>query len=252
MPGILVGDVGNSVTKLGTWRGGQVHDLLSLPTRDLSAALEAVAEPLLAEEGGGPVALSCVVPEVEEAWVRWAERAGRPLFWVRGTTPTPLTNRYAQPERLGSDRLAAAVGALERVGTPVIVVSLGTATVVDAVSAKREYLGGAIAAGMETMLASLAERTAALPRVEAAPPVSPIGRTTEECLRVGAVLGTAGLIDGLAARMRDIVGAAAPVILTGGHTGLISPHLETAHQISPALVLVGVGVIWETNQPERA
>ncbi len=247
---VLVGDVGNSVTKLGIWSEGQVHDLVSLPTRDLAAALETQAGPLLGEEGGAPAALCCVVPELEAAWVRWAERTGRPLFWVRGTTPTPLVNRYAQPERLGSDRLAAAVGAVRRLGAPVVVVCLGTATVVDAVSAKREYLGGAIAAGVETGLEALAERTAGLPRVEPGPVTAPIGRTTEECLRIGGVLGTVGLVEGLVERMRGIVGEAAPVALTGGHTGLISPHLRIAHQISPALVLVGVGAIWEANQPK--
>jgi pantothenate kinase type III len=81
---------------------------------------------------------------------------------------------------------------------------------------------------------------------------APIGRTTEECQRIGGVHGTVGLVEGLGDRNREVVGEAAPVALTGGHTGLISPHLRIAHQISPALVLIGVGAIWEADQPASA
>jgi len=128
------------------------------------------------------------------------------------------------------------------------VVSLGTATVVDAVSEEAEFLGGAIVVGVQTGLAALAERTAALPRVTVEAPERTIGRDTEECLAIGAVVGTAALVEGLAARLRDIVGDSAPLALTGGYAELISEHIWIEHEMFPSLTLEGIATIWEHNR----
>lgn len=197
------------------------------------------------------LALCSVVPPAEEAWRKWAEQNGLDLFAIRGDTPAPLTNRYAQPAQLGPDRLCAAVGAVARLGAPVIVVSLGTATVVDAVSAERELLGGAIAAGVGTGLSALHEKTAALPSVTPRTPVGIIGLNTEDGLRAGAVLGTAALAEGLVARMRDVIGPA-PVALTSGNAALIAPHLRGEDwSVYPTLLMEGAGLIWEFGRERR-
>jgi len=140
------------------------------------------------------------------------------------------------------------VGAAQRLGAPVIVASLGTATVVDAVSADGEFLGGAIAAGVETGLAALAEHTRALPRVSVGAVSSPIGGDTTESLRAGAIHGTASLVAGLTQRMRGVVGAEAPLVLTGGHADLIAEHLGVECTVAPSLALEGLAAIWDHNQ----
>jgi len=246
---VLVVDIGNTTTRVGRWADGEVRGVATLPTREAGSG-PAIAAAVKAAEGHGrlEVALSSVAPEVERAWVEWCEGEGRGVMVVRGDTDTPLVNRYEEPARLGPDRLAAAVGAVRRLGAPVVVVSLGTATVVDAVSARRELLGGAIAAGVETGLWALAERTAALPRAAAEAPREMVGRSTEECLRVGAVLGTAALVEGLAARLREVVGEKARAAVTGGLAGAISPHLRMEHEVFPELTLEGIGAIWEHNR----
>lgn len=248
---LLVVDIGNTTTKVGAWKAGVVRAVSVSPTREVAAVIAGVSQLMAAADGAGgrgfEVALCSVVPEAERAWLEWAEREGREMFVVRGDTPSPLTNRYRAPARLGGDRLAAAVGAARRFGAPVIVASLGTVVVVDAVSPAKEFLGGAIWVGMATGFATLAERTAALPQVSAEAPSTPIGADTETCIHVGASYGTAALVEGLAERMREFIGEGAPLAVTGGEAELLSFYLKAKHEVAPTLTLEGIGSIWEHN-----
>jgi type III pantothenate kinase len=246
---LLLVEVGNTNTKLGAWDGHVVESTSLYPSREWLSAFEHASRLLAAspEEEFG-VALASVVPEAEAAWVDWCQQRKLQVFVVRGDTPGPLTNRYRDPARLGPDRLCTAVGAAARFGTPVIVASLGTAVVVDAVSAAQEFLGGAIWVGVGTGLAALAERTAALPDVSIAPPTTPIGADTETGLRIGASYGTAGLIETLCVRMREFIGAEAPLVLTGGDAELVSSYLRIEHAVAPALSLEGLARIREHNR----
>jgi type III pantothenate kinase len=249
----LVVDVGNTTTRVGFWDGEQVGQVQAGRTAEISivADVEALAAPLLEEDldpEGHEIAVCSVVPQAEALWLEWAAVSGLAAFVLSGRTPTPLENRYAQPDQLGPDRLAAAVGAARRVGTPVVVVSLGTATVVDLVSVEGRFLGGAIAAGVETGLWALAERTAGLPRMALSEPERVFGADTGRCLLAGAVHGTAALVEGIVARFQEVLGAAAPVAVTGGSARLVAPHLRVDHQVFPNLVLEGLGAIWECNR----
>lgn len=251
---LLVADVGNTNTRVALWAGGAVGAVSLSPTQDLIRPAQVAA--LMARAAGEvpeevPLAFCSAVPAAEAAWRQWAAGGARNIFLVRGDTNAPLKNRYREPARLGGDRLAAAVGAVTRLGAPAVVASLGTATVVDAVSANREFLGGAIAVGLQTGLDALAEKTRALPRVEAGEPPNPVSDNTEACLLSGAVHGTAALVEGLAERMRDRVGREAPLVLTGGHAELISAHLRLAHQMIPTVTLEGVALIWEHKRGAR-
>ena len=252
---LLVADVGNTNTRVGVWENGSLTRLWISPTAEVmgSAAVGAmVARVAGGEMGEAAVALCSGVAAGEAAWREWSAAEGRELFLVRGDTQTPLRNGYREPARLGGDRLAAAVGAVKRAGAPAIVVSLGTATVVDAVSPQGEFLGGAVAVGVQTGLDALAEQTGGLPRVEARDARSPLGRDTEACLLSGATYGTGGLVEGLVGRMRERVGADAPVVLTGGHADLVSGCLYIEHEVVPTLTLEGVGAVWECNRGKGA
>jgi type III pantothenate kinase len=245
-------DIGNTTTRVGSWDENAAEEIAVASTRDIAVRTAPPADlAARVEQRCGPtrgVALSSVVPEATTPWQAWAEDTGRELLVVRGDTPSPLSNAYRHPGRLGPDRWCAAVAAAQRLGTPAIFVLLGTATVVDAVSAEGAYLGGAIAIGVESGLAALHAATSALPKAEAAAPVGAIGRDTEESLRVGAVLGAAGLVEGLVRRMRAEIGEEAGVALSGGHAELLAPYLELMNcVVVPTLVLEGAGRIWGHN-----
>jgi len=253
---LLVVDIGNTTTRLAVWEQGQVGRPAVSATGELNTAERVgafVESGARGAAGDVEVALCSGVPAAEEVWREWgAER----IFAVRGDTPSPLTNRYAEPARLGGDRLAAAVAAAHRFGAPVVVASLGTATVVDAISSAHEFLGGAIAIGVQAGLDALAEKAAALPRVdarveapvEAGESADSVGDNTAACLLSGAVQGTAALVEGLAQRMRETVGAEAPLAITGGNAALVSSYLKVEHEVAPTLTLEGAALVWEHNR----
>ena len=128
-------------------------------------------------------------------------------------------------------------------------VDFGTATTLDCVSAKGEYLGGVICPGMELAGEWLATHTAKLPRVTFhSAPLRAIGRTTKESLQSGLFLGYIALVDGLLQRLTKEMQGRPMVVLTGGLSSLIGPHIQTACRIEPDLTLTGLRLIWEKNK----
>jgi type III pantothenate kinase len=153
---------------------------------------------------------------------------------------------YDNPKEVGADRIANAVGAYDLFGGPTIVVDFGTATTFDAVSAKGEYLGGAIVPGIEISLDALFGRAAALRRVELIEPRNVIGKSTVESIQSGAVYGFAALVDGLCARIEAELGEC-EVVATGGLSHLIAPLSEAIGHEEPWLTLHGLRIIFQRN-----
>ena len=140
-----------------------------------------------------------------------------------------------------------AVAALRRFGGPCIVVDFGTATTFDAVSEAGEYLGGVIAPGLETSLDALTARAARLVKVDLVAPPRVIGKSTSESLRSGLVYGTAAMVDGLVARIKEELGAGAFVVATGGLAELVCRHSLQIDQNEPLLTLEGLRIVHELN-----
>ena len=113
---------------------------------------------------------------------------------------------YDNPKEVGADRIANAVAAYDGYGGPTIVVDFGTANTIEAISAKGEYLGGAIFPGIEISMDALFGRAAALRRVELVPPKNVIGKTTVESIQSGSVYGFSGQVDALVDRFQDELG----------------------------------------------
>jgi type III pantothenate kinase len=157
---------------------------------------------------------------------------------------------YENPKEVGADRIANAVGAFDLYGGPSIVVDLGTATTFDAVSAKGEYLGGAIAPGVAISLEALFEHAAALRRVEMVEPRSVIGRSTAEAVESGVLYGFAAQVDGLCQRFMEELGPSS-VVATGGLSELIAPHARAVQHVEPWLTLHGLRIVYERNVRDR-
>ena len=130
-------------------------------------------------------------------------------------------------------------------------VDFGTSTNFDVVSGKGEFLGGALAPGIEISLDALAARAAQLRKVELVTPRSPIGKNTVEALQSGILYGFAGQVDGLVRRIARSLQPAAPdaveVIATGGLAPLVVQHCETVNRHEPDLTLLGLRLIYERN-----
>ena len=141
-----------------------------------------------------------------------------------------------------------AVAAYERFGDACVVVDFGTGINFDAVSAAGEYLGGAIAPGVEISLTALTERGARIPRIDLAEPESAIGKSTRGAIQSGVVYGFAGLIDGVARRIEAELGEGVPFIATGGLAAAIVPFCETIDEVDDLLTLTGLRLIDERNR----
>ena len=153
------------------------------------------------------------------------------------------------PKEVGTDRVANALAAHATYGGACIIVDFGTTTLVDAVSAAGEFLGGAIAPGIDLAVDALAVRTVTLRRVELLPPRSVIGKNTVEALQSGILYGFAGQVDGLVSRVqRDIPGFSGPdvtVVATGYLAPLVFDECETLTVAHPYLTLEGLRLVFE-------
>ena len=157
-------------------------------------------------------------------------------------------------KQLGSDRIANTLAAHEMFGEngPVIVVDFGTSTNFDVVSGKGEFLGGALAPGIEISVEALAARAAQLRKVELVKPKSVIGKNTVEALQSGTIFGFAGQVDGLVNRITEELAQSysdtPTVVATGGLAPLILGVSETIDEHEPDLTLIGLRLIHERNQ----
>ena len=159
---------------------------------------------------------------------------------------TGVAIRTDNPKEVGADRIANAVAAFDLFGGPTIMVDFGTATTCDAVSADGEYLGGAIAPGVEISLDALVGRAAALRQVDLVEPRSVLGRTTVESIQSGIVYGYAAQVDGLCARIEGELGECT-VVATGGLSPLIAPFTDSIEHVEPWLTLHGLRLVHAMN-----
>ncbi|MEZ5383643.1 MAG: type III pantothenate kinase [Microthrixaceae bacterium] len=195
------------------------------------------------------IAISSGVPFVTAELRQMCEhRFGLDPVVVGPGVRTGLPIRYDNPGEVGADRVANAVGALDRYGAPTVVVDFGTATTFDVISGDGAYLGGAIIPGIEVSLDALFGRAAGLRRVELTPPRSVVGRTTVESIQSGVLYGTAAMVDGMVKRIVDELGATTTIVATGGLAGVIAPHAATLTHLDPWITLHGLRLIWEKNQ----
>ncbi|HSB69635.1 MAG TPA: type III pantothenate kinase [Candidatus Methylomirabilis sp.] len=195
------------------------------------------------------VILSTVVPTVQAP----LEEMSRQFFGVDPMVVGPgiktgMPILYESPRDVGADRIVNAVAAFEAYGGPCIVVDFGTATTFDGISAKGEYLGGAICPGIGISAEALFQRAARLPRVDIVKPKVIIGKNTVGSMQAGLYFGYLSLVEGIVARMREELGGRPKVIATGGLAQLVLGDSTVVDHIDPLLTLTGLRILFERNQ----
>ncbi len=256
---LLTIDVGNTQTVLGLFEGEELleHWRMRTDARRTADETAITVASMLAQHPGGTlvtgVALCSTVPSVLREMRGMLERYHDhvPHVVVEPGVKTGVPVLTDNPREVGTDRVVNAVAAVHLVGGPAIVVDFGTATTFDAVSAKGEYLGGAIAPGIEISVDALGLRGAQLQKVEITRPRSVIGKNTVEALQSGIVFGFAGQVDGLVTAMRRELAPGAEdsvtVIATGGLAPLVIAEAETLDRHEPWLTLIGLRLVYERN-----
>jgi type III pantothenate kinase len=204
------------------------------------------------------VSFSCVVPPLRSVFTQIARRYLKvePLV-VGSDIETGVKLAIDNPLEVGGDRIVNALATHQLYGGPAITIAFGTATVFDCISAEGEYLGGAIAPGMIGALESLTRSAAALYQVEIVRPANAIGKNTIHTMQSGLVLGYAGLVEGLVARLkREMVSpeskAKFTVIGTGGLADVIASDTDVIEITDHYLTLKGLRLIYLLNRPGEA
>lgn len=253
---LLALDVGNTNTVVGVFEGQTLLRHWRLSTRREGTRDEyAMLIKGLFDFAGvdfqrvSAVIISSVVPPLEgplEEMVRHYFKVEPMVVGPGIKTGMPIL--YESPREVGADRIVNAVAAFEAYGGPCIVVDFGTATTFDAISARGEYLGGAICPGIGISAEALFQHAAKLPRVDVAQPKAVIGRNTVGSMQAGLFYGYLSLVEGVVARMRAELGGRATVIATGGLAQLILTESTAVDHVDPLLTLTGLRILFERNQ----
>ncbi|HBJ73133.1 MAG TPA: type III pantothenate kinase [Actinobacteria bacterium] len=249
---LLTVDVGNTNTVMGMFDGEDLTASWRIKTdaRDTADEIALTFRGLL--DGHAPItgiALCSTVPsvlrEMRIMLARYFNNIETVIVEPGVKTGVPVLTD--NPKEVGTDRIVNTVAAFALYGGPSIVVDFGTSTNIDVISGKGEFLGGSFAPGIEISLEALAQRAAALRKVELVRPRAAIGKNTVEALQSGALYGFAGQVDGIVDRISEELDEVTAIIATGGLATIVIDESRTITHHEPDLTLIGLRLVFERN-----
>ncbi len=242
---LIVVDVGNTSTAVGCWSNGRVSRVSHIDggTNEAMSAAEGLCNASCADG----LAYLSVVPKKDRAWRSFARRHGLRMHQVSSADfadgALGITLDYPEPATIGADRLADAVAAVDRHGAPVVVCDFGTAFTAAVVTADCVWRGGVIAPGFPLMRDYLFERTAKLPRMTIGGKCPKIGRSTEEAMRFGALVGYRGMVREIVGELERNFGSDFRLVATGGFAKWVLKDIGMDFTVDQTLTLHGAGLI---------
>ena len=251
---LLVIDVGNTDTVIGIYNGKElvkdwrIRTVNTITEDEFNIiAVNLFTGSDIKSKDISHIVISCVVPPLVSILDSFCRKyLGRHPLWVDAKSVNIMPILYNNPDEVGADRIANSIAAFEKYKTSLIVVDFGTATTFDAVSEDGEYLGGAICPGIMISAEALFLKASKLPRVEIfSHPEKIIGKDTASSIRSGIIYGYAGLVDGIARRMKIEMGTAPKVVATGGVSNLMADVCDSIEEVEPSLTLEGLRIIYE-------
>lgn len=255
---LLAIDAGNTHTVIGLIKDKKVKHHWRLPTQQkttldqfyllLKGLFEENSLKIDSIEG---FCFCSVVPEISNSLEHLDKKLNVKTLDVDDVKERVINIKYDNPQIVGSDRIANAVAVKEEYEKPAIVVDFGTATTFDVVSSNGDYLGGAIAPGVETSINGLLEKAAQLHDVQLEKATSVIGRNTKESISAGFIIGIAGLTDSLIKRIQKETNQKHKVVSTGGFSELISQYCNNIDETDIFLTLKGLEIIYKRETDKQ-
>ncbi|WP_026678092.1 type III pantothenate kinase [Fictibacillus gelatini] len=255
---IFVFDVGNTNIVLGVYENNElIHHWRISTSREKTEdeygmlILELFRHAKIDQTMVEGIVISSVVPPIMFALERMCKKYfyKKPLIIGPGIK-TGLNIKYENPREVGADRIVNAVAAIHYYGSPLIVVDFGTATTYCYINEKGQYMGGAIAPGINVATEALFTRAAKLPRVEIVKPDSIVGKNTVTAMQSGILYGYVGQVEGIVNRMKAQSRLEPKVIATGGLAGFIASECNVIDHVDPYLTLKGLQLIYLKNKNE--
>jgi type III pantothenate kinase len=252
---LLAIDLGNTNVVFGLFSGKKLLKEWRCPT----SKLKIQNSKLKIEE----VIVCSVVPALDNKLRKEIKkRFGVTPFFVTAQNIPGLKVRLKNKKEIGADRVVDGLAAYTLYGGPLVIVDFGTATTFDAISARGEYLGGAIAPGIALARDALYEQTAKLPKIKISAPKGIIGKNTVSAMQSGLVFGYVAMVEGMVERMKTEICAqysvvrtqntehrtrntGIKVIATGGLAKLICKYTKVVDRIDTKLTLKGLQITGE-------
>ena len=197
-------------------------------------------------EGG---ILSSVVPYLQTVIPNAVKLlTGMDLLVVGPGIKTGLSIRMDNPASVGSDLIVTAVAARAKFMAPIAIVDMGTATTLSVVAKNGNYIGGMIIPGLWTSMNALSAHAAQLPYIDLNGPAKLLGTNTVDCMRSGALIGCAAMLDGVIDRMEEELGKPVTAVITGGVSPLILPYCKRHYHLEPDILIAGLQILYEKNR----
>ena len=258
MAALLCADIGNDRTTIGLVASGEVHHHWRVATDERRTAdewgvlLRSLVESVGTQSGVRGLAVCSTVPAVLHEWRQMMVdyHSGVPHVVVEPGVRTGVPVLMDNPREVGSDRIVNALAAAQLYDGPSIVVDFGTATTFDVVSPRGEYVGGAIAPGIEISMQALGRRGAQLRMVELVRPRSVIAKNTVEAVQSGVLYGVASQVDGMVERITaslKLQPREVNVVATGVLAPLVIAECHTVTHHEPWLTLLGLEIVFARN-----
>lgn len=231
---------GNDGEITATWRFDTVKD--QTPDYYIDSLMSGLESHGVKANDIEATAISSVVPEINDCFVDAVDRLTKsvPRFFAIADVLPLLSLNVENPEKVGKDRLADAVGAVICYGCPAIIIDMGTATTIGVVDHDRNFVGGMIIPGIKTGHKALCERASQLTEIDKWEADNILGRNTKECMQSGLIYGTACMIDGIIDRIINQFGTQFNIVATGGMSSVIVPYCNHNIQIDKHLLLKGI------------
>ena len=253
---LLAVDIGNTHITLGVFEGEKLGPRWRMATLIERTSDEFGLQMLgffrhsgLIKDDIQAVIIASVVPTLTSGLLEsFNKYLGLDALVVDAGIKTGVSIRCDDPRQVGADRVVDAAAVRALYGYPACIVDFGTATTFDAISDSGEYLGGAIAPGIEIAADALFHRAAKLPRVDIVRPPNVIGRNTQHAIQSGLLFGYVGLVQYMVNNFRLELGSNMQVIGTGGLAETISRESDIIDVVAPWLTLEGLQVVWSLNK----